>query len=580
MDTRIIVIVDDNYGDFILIREYLELEAPGQYSCVYHPSFDAFLCGLADSPLHPDAVLIDCEDNGRRGLQDLRSAVDHLPTTPVIGMSEELLSESARAALDSGATHFIAKNDLTPARLVQTLAYTCANEQRLRGLFERAHFDPLTGLANRGLLSDRIGHALERCQRSGEHAALLMIDLDDFKQINDGYGHDIGDSFLREIATALRSSVRDSDTVARLGGDEFAILLEGLRHAEGALQIAAKLQAISQQIVRVGGIELRPALSIGVSLFTPESSRFTSEWLCKAADIALYRAKSLGKNQYCVFTDELDQQMVDNLELDHAIRCGLERSELLLHYQPIVNSDMHRMIAVEALLRWQHPARGMMAPATFLPAVEKLGFMQQVGRFVLKEALRQFADWNTTNGVIPTLHVNVSAAQLSAHGFAAYVADELTSAGISAGRVCLELTESLLFDQSATLRTELGALRELGVRFAIDDFGTGYGSYNYLKSFPIDSIKIDKRFVDALDRDATDRAIVRSILGLAGELGLEVTVEGVETVEQLRQLRHLGATNLQGFLFHRPLPALEIARLAASGQQRPAIRAINAQAAG
>lgn len=562
-----VVIVDDNFGDFVLLSEYLDIEAPGAYDCVHAATFEDFISTLVDARA-PDVVLIDCDSPDGLGLRNVRSAVEQLPTKPVIGMSERLMGEAARGALDCGVSHFICKDDLTPARLAQTVAYACANERRLRNLFERAHFDALTGLANRNLLFDRIGHGLERCQRSGEHVALLLIDLDDFKQVNDGFGHDVGDAYLRAVADMLRGAVRDADTVARLGGDEFAILLEGLRHAESAIQIAAKILDLAERPVALNGVLLNLSMSLGISLFSPEAARFSADWLCKAADTALYRAKSLGKNQYCVFTDELDQAMVDDLELDHAIRRGLDRGELLLHYQPIVTSDDHRLTAFEALLRWQHPVRGLIAPGTFLRAIEKLGFMSRVGEFVLRETLAQFAAWLPHLDDDVVMHVNVSGAQLNGQGFADFVAAEIAAAGVQPRRVCLELTESMLFEHSAAFSREVSALESLGVRFAIDDFGTGYGSYNYLKQFNVDCIKIDKCFVDALPNEATDRAIVQSIVGLAASLGLEVVAEGVENLRQADLLRSMGAVNLQGYLFHRPLSPHALSELIGAGNAR------------
>ncbi|MGE0482670.1 MAG: putative bifunctional diguanylate cyclase/phosphodiesterase [Gammaproteobacteria bacterium] len=577
-----ILVVDDSPGDFLLLREYLELETGQRFDCVHLASYEDFRRYIEHHEARPQVVLIDCEDPAGDGLDKLREAVLRLPNTPVLGMGQQLMGAAARGALETGIAGFLCKSDLNPARLAQAIDFACANERRMRSLVQRAHYDALTGLANRSLLDDRITHALQRCQRSGEHTALLMIDLDDFKQINDSFGHDVGDRYLRAIATAIRGAVRDSDTVARLGGDEFAVLIEGLRHAEAALQIAAKLIELTTATMRIDRFEILPSMSIGVSLFTPDSSRFSADWLCKAADTALYRAKAQGKNRYCVFTDELDVEMVSNLDLDHALRMALERDELRLRYQPIITAEGGRIIALEALVRWQHPVRGLLRPDGFLPALEKLGFMSRAGMQVTHKAVQDFAAWRLQFDHPVDLHINISAAQITGAGFAEFLGAELAASEVPPERVCLELTETLLFDSSPALQREFDALATLGVRFAIDDFGSGFGSYDYLRRFPVSGIKVDRGLVAGIAGNAVDRAIVRSIVGLARELGIDVTAEGIETVDQMRLLCQLGAPALQGFLFYEPLSSQEIGRLVEAHDspfRRPSVTVFNAGSA-
>lgn len=582
-DTRsTVLVVDDSAGDYLLLREYLEYETGQRFECIHLPSYDAFRAYVEQQDAGPQVVLIDCEDSAGDGLDKLREAVLALPNTPVLGMAQQPMGAAARGALDTGIAGFLCKSDLTPARLAQAIDFACATERRMRSLVQRAHYDALTGLANRSLLDDRITHALQRCQRSGEYTALLMIDLDDFKHINDSFGHDVGDQYLRAIATAIRDAVRDSDTVARLGGDEFAVLVEGLRHAEAALHIAAKLIELTSAPMRIGMFEVRPSMSIGVSLFTPDSARFSADWLCKAADTALYRAKQQGKNGYCVFTDELDVEMVNNLDLDHALRMALERGELRMHYQPIVKADGGRIIALEALVRWQHPVRGLLRPEGFLPALEKLGFMGQAGRQATRIAVTDFAAWRRQLAQPVDLHINVSAAQITGAGFADFLGRELAAGAVPPERICLELTETLMFDSSQALQREFEALTALGVRFAVDDFGSGFSSYDYLRRFPVSCIKVDRGLVVGSADNAIDRAIVRSIVGLAQELDIAVTAEGIETVDQMRQLCQLGAPALQGFLFYEPLSAQQVGQLVEAADSpfcRPSLTVFNADSA-
>lgn len=557
----VVVFIDDNPGDALLFSEYLDAEAPGAYDFIHLHSY-AELDRLVRQADHPPAVvLIDCAMDAGQGIEYVRRTVAVHPTLAVIGLCEHLSGVWSEACQSAGAIDVIAKDGMSAETFTHAVTYAFVNQARINALFDRANYDPLTGLANRNLLYDRIEHAIERAIRSREYIALLMVDLDDFKQINDGFGHDVGDEFLQAVSGLLCECVRDSDTVARLGGDEFAVLLEGLRHAEMATHIASKLTGIGARSLDLRGTQLRPSLSVGVSLFAPEATRFSPEWLMKAADTALYQAKECGKNQYHVFTEELDQEMVDNLALDREIRLALSRNELVLYFQPILDLKSRSVVAVEALLRWQHPVRGLLDPRHFLPALEKLGYMPDVGKYVLREALHNLRAWRAESDCNIVMHINISASQLAGSGFAECVLEELDRHGIDGSSVCLEMTESVLFDRSSSVTRELDKLRERGVRLSIDDFGTGYGSYNYLQRFEIDNIKIDKSFVDSLGRNNVNQAIIRSIVNLAGELDISVIAEGVENTEQIRQLEGLGIADVQGYLFYRPLPAEQIREL-------------------
>ncbi|MCP5153054.1 MAG: EAL domain-containing protein [Ectothiorhodospiraceae bacterium] len=553
------LVVDDNLGDYLLFEHYLEAEAPGHYELAHVSSYAELEQRLRAGALCPDVLLIDCDSGSAAGLGYLGDAVQRLPTASVVGLAERLDGVVARQCLQAGAVDLIAKDETTPAHFAHVLAYAAANHRRIQALFDRAHFDTLTGLANRNLLNDRIDHALERSKRSGEYVALLMIDLDDFKQVNDGLGHDIGDGYLRAVAGAIRASVRESDTVARIGGDEFAVLLEGLRQAESAMQIATKILGLTANRMEVDGKRIQPSMSIGISLFASTNTRFSAQWLLKAADTALYRAKGRGKNCYHVFTEELDQELVHNIGLDRQLREALARDQLRVHYQPIVAGDRRGVVAVEALLRWAHPKQGLLEPRAFLPALEKLGLMPEVGEFVVHEAVERLASLRAQGLRELSMHVNVSAAQLATPGFAAFVVGVLAEHGVPASHLCIELTEAVLFERAASAERELRALRKEGVKVAIDDFGTGFGSYSYLKELAVDEVKIDGSYVRGLGEGRANRAIVRSILTLARELDVGVTAEGVENLEQYRQLGELGRADLQGFLFYPALPGDEIA---------------------
>lgn len=434
------------------------------------------------------------------------------------------------------------------------------SEERIRHLAEH---DALTGLPNRSLLQDRLAQAIARAERSRGRLALLYIDLDRFKLINDSLGHPVGDALLQEVAHRLQSMVRASDTVSRLGGDEFLMLVDELEDVEDAARVAQKILDVLALPCRVAGQELRITPSIGISLYPDDSTDMNV--LIKNADIAMYQAKEGGRNAYQFHTGDLNLRASERLELELGLRRALERGELLLHYQPQYDLASGRIIGLEALLRWQHPTLGLVSPARFIPIAEDSGLIVPIGEGVLHEACRQSLAWQAAGLPAVPIAVNLSAVQFRKPGLESLLRDILVSTSLPPHLLELELTESIVMSQAEETVAILGRLHELGVHLSIDDFGTGYSSLSYLKRFPVQKLKVDQSFVRDVVHDANDAAIVRGIVSLAHGLGLRVIAEGVETREQLDFLRGLGCEEAQGYYFSRPLPPAEIEALLRSG---------------
>jgi diguanylate cyclase (GGDEF)-like protein/PAS domain S-box-containing protein len=425
----------------------------------------------------------------------------------------------------------------------------------------RALHDPLTALPNRALALDRLENALARRRRDGRAVAVLLADLDQFKLVNDSLGHAAGDDLLIALAPRLHDAVRPSDTVARLGGDEFLIICEQLDGAHEAIRVAERVaQAITQPIVLSTGEHFISA-SIGIAV--ADSANALPEDLLRDADAAMYRAKERGRGRYELFDEVLRKRVLLRLRTENELRRGLEQGELRVVYQPVVELAGGSVTAVEALVRWQHPQRGLLDPVDFIPVAEDSGLIGALGDWVLTAACRDGAEWQRRFPRPEPLLVcvNTSARQLANAAFPARVADTMSRQGLAPGSLALEITETVLMEEAHAPMTVLASLREYGLRLMLDDFGTGYSSLAYLKRFPLDVLKIDRSFIAGLGRDEEDSAIVAAIVQMARTLGLTVVAEGVERPEQLERLRELDCDRAQGRLIAEPMPAAEVERL-------------------
>jgi len=419
----------------------------------------------------------------------------------------------------------------------------------------RALHDPLTGLSNRVLFLDRLDHALIRRPLDRAHIAVLFVDLDRFKLINDSLGHDVGDDLLVAVAARLQVCLRPEDTIARIGGDEFTVLLDEVVDVTDAVRIADRMAEALQRPFALGAHETVVTASIGIVLGTCARDRPAD--LLRDADIAMYRAKQGGKARYAVFDPQMSADVLRRLALEVDLRRALVCGEFRVYYQPTVDLDTDRIVGMEALVRWEHPERGLVSPAAFIPLAEETGLILPLGRWVLQGACHQARAWQMEHPTDPplTISVNLSGRQFQHPELVDEIEHALRETELPACSLVLELTESILMEDAESNIASLRRLKSLGVQIAIDDFGTGYSSLGYLKRFPVDILKVDKSFVDRLGQDAKDTAIVRTVIGLARSLGLQVTAEGVETHEQLAILRSMGADLGQWYYLSPPLSA-------------------------
>jgi diguanylate cyclase (GGDEF)-like protein/PAS domain S-box-containing protein len=457
------------------------------------------------------------------------------------------------------------------ADFVQALANILADALQQRASEDdiryQALHDPLTGLPNRVLFMDRLGHALSR---RGADVAVVLLDIDNFKLVNDSLGHGAGDELLMEIAPRLAGALRPGDTIARLGGDEFVVLLEQIPDESAAARVAERMVAVFELPFELSAGEHFAKASLGIALAS-DSDRLPAN-LVRDADAAMYQAKSRGRGRFEVFDRAMRLRTVARLSLENDLRRALERGELRIAYQPIVSLHDRSIVSVEALLRWQHPERGLVRPDEFIPVAEESGLIDPIGRWVLEAACMQAAEWHAARpDARPVgISVNLSMRQLTQRDLEATVAAALALTGIEPSSVCLEITESVLLEEPASVSETIRRVARLGVRFVLDDFGTGYSSLAYLTKLPIDGLKVDRSFVDALGSDQRSTAITTAIVRMAQALSVDVIAEGVETERQLAALRELQCELAQGFLLHHPLPAQAISELLAAAAGGPA----------
>jgi diguanylate cyclase (GGDEF)-like protein len=418
--------------------------------------------------------------------------------------------------------------------------------------------DSLTKLPNRLLLEDRLQQAVTESARAGERGAVLFVDLDRFKTLNDSLGHFAGDTVLRTVAERLRSAVRLEDTVSRLGGDEFVVLLRHVASVEDAGEVARKVIESVARPIMLDEHELRIGASIGVSIFPDHGSE--PDRLIANADSAMYHVKKTGRSNHAFFAPEMSTYFPKRLALENELRAAIEKNQFVLHYQPKVDMRTSRITGMEALVRWRHPQRGLVAPSDFIPFAEETGLIVPLGNWVLQEACRQTRAWQQRGIQDLAIAVNISGVQFQQRDLVENVSDALAAAGLEARFLELEITESVVMQNAPEAIVMLEQLHKMGVGLSIDDFGTGYSSLNYLKRFPIDKLKIDQSFIRDISADVDDAAIVQAIIAMAHSLRLRVVAEGVENEGQLDFLRALDNDEYQGFLYSKPLSAAEVER--------------------
>jgi diguanylate cyclase (GGDEF)-like protein len=493
-----------------------------------------------------------------RGTEDVEPlAYMHtsIPDVPIVVVADGSDERLGLSAMRAGAQDYLVKSELTPALLRRAVAYAIERNRSDVRLSHQALHDTLTGLPNRALFLDRLEVALDRSQRTGAGLAVFFLDIDNFKTVNDSLGHAAGDRLLEGVAERLRAMLRPMDTVARFGGDEFTFLFEELESEREALLIAERISHTVGLPMRLEDDDASITVSIGIAM--AGGLGVGAEVVIREADAAMYRAKARGRSRYELFDESLRQRGMERIEMEVALRGAIERSELRVHYQPKVSlRGASRLVGFEALVRWDHPERGLIAPAEFMPLAERTGLVLPIGEFVLERALHELTRWRATRPEV-TLSVNLSARQLKDTGLAASLVRAMEASGNDPAAVCLEISERALTEQPEIALQVLHRLKADGVTLAVDDYGTGNTSLASLRRLPVDTIKIDESFVGELGGDAEQASIVSSIVELGQALGFGTVAEGVETAGQLEQLRRLGCEGAQGFLFGRPAPADE-----------------------
>lgn len=563
-----VLLVEDNPGDARLVE--IMLSEPGlmwDFQISHASRLEDALERLEGTPF--DVVLLDLslpDSTGTETVERVRTAAARTPVVVLSGQDDE---QTALRALQGGAEDYLVKGRGDGDLVARSIRYAIQRKKAEERLAYLAQYDHLTGLANRALFQDRLQQAVARAERSDSRLALVFVDLDRFKAVNDTLGHESGDVLLGEVARRIRDRVRESDTVARLGGDEFAIILEGISEAEDAARVAQDVQRLLMEPVSLSEYEIPAPASMGIALW-PASG---GERLLKDADAAMYRAKRQGGNRYHFYTEEMNRQATARLTLERDLRRALQAGQFELHYQPQMDLSTGGIIGTEALLRWRHPGRGLVPPNEFVPILEDMRLIFAVGRWVLGAACRQGREWREAGLPPVRIAVNLSARQFGRRELTDDVAWALAEGGLEPEGLELEITETLLMEDPETaletlerLRTELG-----GVGISIDDFGTGYSSLYRLKALPVRRIKIDRSFVQGIPGDAGDAAITAALIRLAHDLRLGVVAEGVETAEQLEFLRVRGCDEAQGFYLGRPVPPDEFAALLRRASPRPTL---------
>jgi diguanylate cyclase len=554
-----VLIVEDNPGDAILVREMLREVDPLGFELSHADRLSAGIDQLLG--VGADCVLLDLSLPDAEGLDALTQVQSVSLDVPVIVFSGRSDERIAVRAVQEGAQDYLIKGQVDGRLLARSINYAVERKRVEVELAHQALHDALTGLPNRGLFLDRLEQALARLSRHASALAVLFCDLDRFKIVNDSLGHGAGDLLLVDVARRLWDVLRAGDTAARFGGDEFVILCEDISGPHEAVAIAERVTAALAAPFVLGEDEAFVRTSIGIATATGEHAR--PEALLRDADAAMYRAKERGGGVYEVFDDDMRARAVKRLETENALYRAIERREFVLHYQPQVGLATGAVAATEALIRWQHPERGIVSPGEFIGLAEETGLVFEIGAWALREACLQQARWTELRrqGAPLRMSVNLSARQCAHPDLVDLVATTLRETGVDPATICLEITETAVMADMEAGVGVLDQLRTLGVSLAIDDFGTGWSSLRALQRFPVDEVKIDKSFVDGVAVDPEEAAIVAAVVSLSHALGLRTVAEGVETVAQVDRLRNLGCDVAQGYFFWRPAAPADLTTL-------------------
>ncbi|WP_108124190.1 putative bifunctional diguanylate cyclase/phosphodiesterase [Saccharospirillum mangrovi] len=548
------LVVEDDSQDFLLIKTALRNSDRADYQVRHLTTLAQATDALVDGDF--DILLLDYFLGEHSGLDVLNQAREIHCTKPIVVMTGTNAPELDDMLMKQGAADFIPKDDLSTAFLDRTIRHALERKSAELEIAELVRRDHLTGLGNRVLFEEHMELAIARASRSSSQLAVLFMDLDRFKDVNDSLGHHIGDLLLTLVGDRLKRSVRKSDFVARIGGDEFTVLLDGINSPEDVSQI---VEHICKEVCRpapVSNTTLDVSVSIGVALY-PENGELPIE-LMQKADMALYESKALGPGHYHFFTEHLQARLMRGLELEKALRDALADNEFELFFQPQIDIDSQQIAGLEALIRWRRSDGELVSPDEFIPVAVRCGLIVPIGQWVIETACSIISRWRKAGIRVP-MSINVSPRQLKFNGFVDHLLDCVRHHELAPGDLEIELTEEVFIDSGVSYRQMMQKIKDAGVRIAIDDFGTGYSSMRYLRDLPLDRIKIDRSFVSGNgEASLSEPAITQSILSLAHGLHLEVVAEGVETNEQVNLLCQQGCRYFQGYHFYRPMPLAEL----------------------
>jgi diguanylate cyclase (GGDEF)-like protein len=565
---KTVLLVEDNPGDARLLGKIFNEERSHSTKLTRVDCMSAAETHLAEHAVN--IILLDLGLPDAQGLEAIQRAHAAAPGVPLVvltGLDDELL---AVQALQQGAQDYLIKGQIETRGLLRALRYAIERKTMesaalamARQMAHSAEHDFLTGLPNRMLLNDRVGQAIALATRYTKKVAVLFLDLDGFKHINDSLGHPIGDKLLQSVAKRLVDCIRGSDSVSRQGGDEFVLLLLELERAEDAAVTARRMLEAVAQPHTIDQHDLHVTASIGLSIYPDDG--LDAETLIKNADTAMYQAKENGRRSFQFFKPAMNVRAVERQFIEEGLRRALERQEFALHYQPTVNLMTGAITGAEALIRWTHPTRGSIAPAQFIPVAEDCGLILPIGAWVLREACAQAQAWMDAGLPIMSMAVNVSAMEFRDKNFLDGLFAILSETGLDPRSLELELTESVLMKHAEFTASVLQILRKRGVQVAVDDFGTGYSSLSYLQKFPVDALKIDQSFVRQISTSGDDTTIVKAVIGMARSLKLRVIAEGVETLDEVAFLRAYRCEEAQGYYFSRPVLPQQFAMLLRNG---------------
>jgi diguanylate cyclase (GGDEF)-like protein len=560
-----VLLIEDNPGDARLIREMIGQAPDASFELHLADRLSRGLERLAAGEIA--LVLLDLSLPDSAGLDTFAKVYAESPAVPIIVLTGNDDQTLALSAVKAGAQDYLVKGRLDAELLLRSMHYSIERKRYQVQLEHQANYDALTGLPNRSLLHDRLRQAVY-AQRTPRNVAVVFMDLDQFKFVNDSLGHSAGDKLLKAMGERLRAVLRDGDTVGRVGGDEFVLILADQSNEEVIFRALQRISARVAEPIEVDGEELYITCSAGVSLYPQDG--LDVDTLLKNADAAMYRAKEHGRNNFQFYTAEMNERVNERLALENALRRGLERRELVLHYQQKVDLKSGAIVGAEALVRWMHPEWGLVRPARFIPLAEETGLIVPLGEWVLHEACRQTRAW-LDQGLEPgRVSVNLSARQFRQEGLVRMVSRILEQTRLDPAYLEMELTESMVMHNVESAIATLQGLKSLGVALSVDDFGTGYSSLAYLKDLPIDTLKIDRAFVrDIGAGDEGDEGVLaQAIISLGHALDLKVIAEGVETDAQLRFLRRHGCDQVQGFLHGEAVAPREHAQLLTRARAR------------